>query len=365
MLVVDRAALLRAVDGVRALAPADATVEVRAEEPGTVLVTAGTFAGGARCSAVGRVILPGVLVLPLAPLAGALRCGPASCRVEVCANATTAVVVVDADGAPRKLTFDVAGAGARVPPWPAVPAGATAASVAAGPFARAVALSAFTATTGARTARGWATGALRIDLGNGRLTLSATDGLRFATAAVAGDTSGPPATALVPAAAVRAAAVAAGLAGETFRIAVAPDAVLFTVGPLSVWAARDPGHVPDPARIDPRPPHVLGVAADRLRAELAAATAVADPAAPRVLIGARAGALTLAAGRGRTRVELTVPAPGYRGPGTGVPVDGRLLDTILRAYRESPVTLALGDAAEPVVLSAGDARCVLVPLAPE
>jgi hypothetical protein len=361
--IADRMALLAAARPLLPMSPPGAVLAISTEEPDKLALSVGTRNGGVRSSALGRVVLAGRVLVPLRPLVRALSCGTGSCRVEVAGGRDSVVVVVDPDGlTARRFTFEAGEAG-DLPPTPELGADRTAAEMPAAAFQRLVARTAYTVAMRSATVEGWATAALQLGIGAGRVTAAATDGIRLATAAADAETTSRRAAraVLVPVSAARGWAKLAPHA-ETVKLTLGSAFAAFAAGTVSAWSSVLTGAFPAWRDGALELPHTMTVPVARLTAELDAALAVAGRDDPRLLISAKRGALVIGAASGRSRGSFTVPCPTGDSPPVEVFVDGVRLREILGAYRgEQVLTLSYSTSAEPIALSVDGARTLLAP----
>ena len=362
MFVCERPSLLAATERLLPLARKDAEVTVQATEPDLLTCTVGTKTGGIRSTGLGRVLLPGAVRLPLAPLVRALRCGTGSCRTEVASNGSTAVVAIDPDGSGRKFSFALE-PGEAPAEWPTPSPDRTSAELPSTALTDLIRRAAFAAPHRLLQRSAWELRGVLLGIDQGRVSCSSTDALLFVTGSVAAETIAKqrPRSILLPGSTLRAWAKASH-EGESVRLTLSDDIAMFSVGVVSAWSRQLPGIFPPPAKLLATPPHSLTVPTERFATELAAALAVADPKAPVLTLSSKPGALTLTSATGRTRVSVNVPTADASAQRLDATIDGARLAKVVKRWDTEPrILIGYNSAHAPLMLSAGDYRAALAP----
>jgi DNA polymerase III sliding clamp (beta) subunit (PCNA family) len=363
MFVVERQGLAIALSTVSALAGTAAdTAMLVAQDDGTLVVAAGDADRGARCSTLAsRTLLAGSVAVPLKPLLRLLGHSHGS-KVEVVHNGKQTAVAIDGDGvAPRRVTFPAQEDAGDIPDRPPADPDAVTVELSSAAFATACHRTAFCVTRKSSATR-WATDGVQFDVADGRLTASATDCFRLASAH---------APASVPGKATAKFLVAEGTLRAWLRILKTTESVRLSfgerltvrAGSFAAWASPHEGVFPEASAIPSEFPHAVAVPREPLEGAIESALALSDgPGDQPVTFSLRRGALVVSAGVAGARVESTVAVPNWTGPALTIDLDGRRTLGVLRAYADSPtISLRYASADEPVAIEVADARAILVP----
>jgi|GEM_PF-6512607 len=329
MFVIERKNLLVALSTIEPHAPSRAArVAISAEEDGNVRVLVGNDETGASCSTMGRVLLPGIVGVPLKPFVSALQSSRGH-KVEFAANAKQVVAAIDGESSSsRRYVFPVEET--EPPECPTVEPGAVAVTISAEGFRRCVDQVAFAASR--RPTEGeWATGCIEITAEDSRLTLAATDLYRLAVANTPAE---------LPRSKSAQSLIHEGTLRTWARIAKKEDAVRFTfgtrvvfsVGGLTAWASPCEGLFPDwrnETRAEAK--YTVGLAAGSFRDAVKGVLSMLNPDDPTITVATRRGGLVVSANAGEGKAEIVVPIPGFMGPAAVLPLDGQRLLAILLA----------------------------------
>ena len=312
-----------------------------------------------------RTLLAGTVAVPLKPLIKLLNCSAGS-KAEIAASTTHTAIVIDGDGiAPRRFTFAVPEVHGDVPDRPPIDTDAVTVEIASGSLAVLCDRTGFVAARKSAGTR-WATDGVELRVGDGRVSASATDCFRLATATAPAVVPAKQKAKFLIAEAVLRSWLRPIRDTESVRLSFGQKVLVLRAGNFAAWAPALDGTFPEPASVPSELPHALTVPGEPFRAAVESALALVDGSGePQITLTTKRNALLVSSAIGRARCESTVPAPGNSDPSLTVGVDGHRLLGALRAYRDGPtITLSYASPDTPIAVAIPDARTLLVPHRP-